>query len=129
MAIAKRGLLKGIAGIASLGAMPAPLLARSEAGYPRLMQGPMLGAVSERDALVWARASGRFDVSLLLADDADFADARAVAAAAATPENDYIVKLRATGLEPGRRYYYRVFRIRLDGRRGGSAVHSGQIPE
>ena len=54
MAIAKRGLLKGIAGIASLGVMPAPLLARSEAGYPRLMQGPMLGAVSETDALVWA---------------------------------------------------------------------------
>lgn len=123
MAIAKRGLLKGIAGIASLGAMPAPLLARSEAGYPRLMQGPMLGAVSETDALVWARASGRFDVSLVLARDARFADAETVATAAATPENDYIVKLRASELEPGRTYYYRV---QVDDRPG--RYHEGLPP-
>ena len=37
---------------------------RSETGYLRLMQGPMVGAVSDRGFQIWARASGEYSVSV-----------------------------------------------------------------
>ena len=36
----------------------------STVGYPRLMQGPMLGAVSHDGFKIWTRASGEYSVSV-----------------------------------------------------------------
>ena len=38
----------------------------SHTGYPRLMQGPMVGAVTDTDAKIWVRTSGAFTVAVSL---------------------------------------------------------------
>ena len=43
--------------------------AQSQQGYPRLMQGPMIGAVHPDRVLLWARTSGPFPVRAELALD------------------------------------------------------------
>ena len=36
---------------------------RDDDGYPRLMQGPMVGAVTPTQAKIWARTTGEYSVS------------------------------------------------------------------
>ena len=43
----------------------APAAERNEIGYPRIMQGPMVGAVSEHGARIWLRLSRCGSISLL----------------------------------------------------------------
>lgn len=81
-------------------------------GYPRAQQGPMLGAPSEDAIVVWARASGAFDVHLEVSPDRTFASPIVSAPVGATPANDYCVTLRVEGLRPATSYFYR---LRLDG--------------
>lgn len=83
--------------------------AKSEIGSPRLMQGPMVGAVTTSEIPVWVRTSGPFDCWLEYAET-DAHDVRVkTEKVTATKENDYCVVLRMTSLKPGTRYYYRVF--------------------
>jgi alkaline phosphatase D len=77
-------------------------------GYPRLMQGPMIGGVSPDSMTVWGRASGPLTVSVEYALDRAFLDTRTTAAVVARPEDDYTVKISMSGLAPGTRYWYRV---------------------
>jgi alkaline phosphatase D len=81
-------------------------------GYPRAQQGPMLGAPSTDAIVVWARASGAFDVQLEVSPDRGFADPRVSAPVSAVEANDYCVTLRVEGLRPATTYFYR---LRLDG--------------
>ena len=77
-------------------------------GYPRIINGPMLG-VPESDAItVWVRPSGAFEARLEVSETEDFARITASATQMALAESDYCVTLRAGGLQPGRAYFYRV---------------------
>lgn len=107
----RRSLLKAMA-LAGVALPLQPLwlrqaLAQSEDGYPRLIGGPMLGAVSPDSARLWMRATGRFPVAIRYGHKPDLSDARTSAAIDATPTNDYVAKLTLQELEPATRYYYR----------------------
>ena len=79
-------------------------------GYPRALQGPMIGAPGPNHVTVWVRTSGAFEVVLELATDREFrhpvpgASATAIASAA----HNFCVTLRAEGLEPDTVYWYRL---------------------
>lgn len=75
--------------------------ARSERGYPRLMQGPLVGAVGPSEALIWLRASGRFPLSVRYADNPEMTGAKLSEPQGATPDTDYVVKARLTASKAG----------------------------
>src|SRR5690625_5341126 len=81
-------------------------LAQNVVGYPRLIGGPMVGAVDPSSARRWMRATGRFPVAVRYGRKADLSDARTSTAINATPNHDYVVKFTLDGLEPGTKYYY-----------------------
>ena len=59
---------------ALFGAANAHAAEASQTGYPRLMQGPMVGAVSPTEARIWVRTTGEFPVTIQYARTEDFAD-------------------------------------------------------
>jgi len=77
-------------------------------GYPRLMEGPMVGAATPGSITIWGRASGAFDVAVEYSADPDFAAAQKSAAVRASPASDFTVRVTVEGLAPGTRYYYRM---------------------
>ncbi|MBL8525003.1 MAG: alkaline phosphatase D family protein [Betaproteobacteria bacterium] len=106
----RRALLKGI-GASALLSQATSTLAKV-LGYPRAMQGPMIGAPGPNHVTVWVRASGEFDVRLEVATDRDFRKVLSGASARANARDDYCVVLRADNLLPATTYYYR---LRYDG--------------
>ncbi|KFN49451.1 alkaline phosphatase D family protein [Arenimonas composti] len=103
----RRGLLLTALASAIAGALPgrsgaAPL------GYPRALQGPMLGAPGPNHLSVWVRASGAFEVELQVARDRDFRDQVATARGETTHADRGCIVLRADGLEPDTEYFYRL---------------------
>ena len=81
---------------------------RDDDGYPRLMQGPMVGAVSPTEAKIWARTTGEYAVSIEYATDFEMNSATTSAPVVAQKANDYVVVVTLTGLEPATEYFYRV---------------------
>lgn len=82
--------------------------AQTGPGTPRVMQGPMIGAVGPEEVLIWLRLSGPFSsqISFWLADgDRDATISEPVPAA---KEGRYIGLHRLHGLAPGTRYEYQV---------------------
>jgi alkaline phosphatase D len=77
-------------------------------GYPRLMEGPMVGASSPDAIRVWARASGPHALQLEYSRDPDFASPKSSAAVTVDAAGDFTAVLTADGLEPATNYYYRV---------------------
>ena len=77
-------------------------------GYPRLMEGPMVGAVTPGSISFWGRASGEFDVVVEYSTDPAFAATRQSAPVRATAASDFTVRVAVEGLEPGTRYHYRM---------------------
>ncbi|MDX2222662.1 MAG: alkaline phosphatase D family protein [Rhodospirillaceae bacterium] len=112
---AKRTFLGLAAGalIAPLPAVSRGALAQSSTGNPRVMDGPMIGAVTPSSALIWARTSGAHAVSVSFADNPALSGARTTAAQAATADADYTVRIALDGLKPASTYYCRVL---IDGR-------------
>jgi alkaline phosphatase D len=107
----RRSLLKTAGALAaSLPFMPQAFA--QTLGYPRALQGPMVGAPSPRSIAVWARMSGPFDVQLEVALDRAFSRPRLSQPVRAEAANDYGVTLRVEDLTPGAEYYYR---IRING--------------
>lgn len=103
----RRNLLRGSAAFGFLAALPRRLYAAAT-GYPRLLDGPMIGATTPTSFTVWSRASGAFDIAVEYATRRDFADARRTAPVAATLDNDLCTRVEVTGLQPDTAYYYRV---------------------
>ena len=81
---------------------------RDDDGYPRLMQGPMVGAVSPTGVKIWARTTGEYSVSIQNATDFEINGARTTEAVVARKANDYVVVVTIDGLEPATDYFYRV---------------------
>lgn len=105
----RRDLFAGASTLA-LGALARDAGAQAPVGYPRLLEGPMVGANGANHLLVWGRTSGPFDVALEVSRTRDFRDARTGPVVRAVAENDFCVAARMDGLQPATDYYYR-FRI------------------
>ena len=86
--------------------------ARSSTGYRRILQGPMVGAVSPESITIWVRLNGSFPCSLEVAADSGFEDPL-ISQKRATDDQDYTLRLSMTGLEPDTTYFYRV---KVDGK-------------
>jgi alkaline phosphatase D len=82
--------------------------AQSDAGTPRVMQGPMLGPVDAGAASVWVRGNGPFAYRIEYSADRDFARSERTAPLTAAKADDYTMVFRITDLSPDTRYYYRV---------------------
>lgn len=92
-----------------------PWLARTAAGapgYPRLMQGPMVGAVTPDAITIWGRVAGAQQVAVEYSTRPDLSNARTTAPVTARADEDFTVRVRLDGLAPATRYWYRV---RVDG--------------
>ena len=106
----RRGLLLGVALATAVAAIPRAVAAAL--GYPRALQGPMVGAPGPDHISVWVRASGEFDIQLEYATDRDFTAPRLGTIARSTAANHHCAVVRAEGLQPDTDYWYRV---RYDG--------------
>src|SRR5690606_38492767 len=106
MKLPRRTFLK-LGGLgALLGAMPRAL---AEAlGYPRALQGPMIGAPAPDRLNVWVRPSGLFDVALEVSTDREFRNLIQGSTARARAEDEGCVVLHADGLQPATDYWYRL---------------------
>jgi alkaline phosphatase D len=106
MKLRRRAFLAATAFTSMLAALPRAF--GNVLGYPRALQGPMLGAPGPTHITVWVRASGAFEVVLQVAADRDFSSPVATVSAQGTAENNGCVVLRAVGLKPGTEYWYRL---------------------
>lgn len=78
------------------------------AQYPRLMQGPMLGAITPTEISVWIRTSGPYGCALEVDQDPDFSRPKQSDLVTTSKNNDYCAVLRVSGLKPNTLYYYRI---------------------
>ncbi|MCC6145819.1 MAG: alkaline phosphatase D family protein [Candidatus Hydrogenedentes bacterium] len=81
--------------------------APSETGNFRLLQGPMVGAVSPDGFQVWMRVTGPYACGVEYDTDPGFSQPQQSPTVEARPENDRCVVVPVTGLKPDTRYYYR----------------------
>lgn len=89
----------------------AGVAANLEARAPRLVSGPMLGAIDHREALVWVEVDETRElvVEWWPRDRPDAKGRRTLAAPAPHPGGGQVVQLRLGPLEPGLDYEYRLF--------------------
>lgn len=107
---ARRSFLKSLAvasGVMSLPHIALQSALASATGYPRLLNGPMVGSMGTSSSLLWMRASGRYPVSVLYGRLPDLSDARRSEPVDAVPENDFVVRASLSGLQSDSTYYYR----------------------
>lgn len=82
--------------------------AQSSMGKRRVMQGPMLGAVTPTSMIVWARVSDPLAVQVEYATSLHLENAVRTEPVSARPEDDHTVRIALTGLNPSTTYYYRL---------------------
>ena len=100
---------RGFVGSALAAAALRPFRAFAAApGYPRLMEGPMIGATTADSIVFWGRASGEFDVAVEHSTDPLFGVTQKSAPVRATAASDYTVRITVAGLMPATRYFYRL---------------------
>jgi alkaline phosphatase D len=102
----RRSLLKH-AGLIAASLPFTPAAWAQTLGYPRALQGPMVGAPTATSIRAWVRTSGTFDVALEVATRRDFSDVRSSAPARASVGNDFCVAPVMEGLTPATSYFYR----------------------
>ncbi len=100
------GWLSGI--IILLGSVTSLPSTISWEGYPRLMQGPMVGWVRSESAVIWVRLSGPFEVSIEYSTDSFFEKSRLSERVRVTKELDYTAVIELDHLDPDTTVYYRV---------------------
>ncbi len=77
-------------------------------GYQRLMQGPMVGVVTDREVRIWARVSGEYPVTVEYGTTFDLATFQTTEPVLATRSNDFSVVIMIGDLEPDTVYFYRI---------------------
>jgi alkaline phosphatase D len=77
-------------------------------GYPRLMEGPMIGATFADSITFWGRASGEFDVEVEYSANSFFGATQKSAPVRARAADDFTVRITVGGLAPATRYFYRL---------------------
>jgi len=80
----------------------------SHTGYPRLMQGPMVGAVEPTEVRIWIRTSGEFPVSIQYDTSPDFTNFRETEPVIVRKADDYTLVITVGGLEAATEYFYRL---------------------
>jgi alkaline phosphatase D len=80
--------------------------APSQSGTARLLQGPMVGAVSPTEAKIWMRVGGEFPVRIRYKESGADGPSRRTDVLTASAENDLIITHTLTGLKPGTEYEY-----------------------
>ena len=117
--ITKRGFLRmtALAGplLPGLSLLSSMSNAQESLAEPRLLQGPMLGAVTPTSIRIWVRVGAEFDVSVSVSESPRFDNARFTPPVAARAEDDLTVTILVSDLRPATRYYYRVL---VNGERG-----------
>jgi len=93
--------------ISSAIAYPSKLFAKVY-GYPRALQGPMMGAHGPNHLSVWVRASGEFPVTLEYSTDRNFSTFSVGETKTADAKDNLCLELKAEGLEPNTTYWYRL---------------------
>ncbi len=106
MSTHRRSLLKN-AGLIAASLPFVPQAWAQTLGYPRTLQGPMVGAPTPTSLRVWVRTSGTFPVVLEVATRRDFGDVRASAPVESNAGNDFCVAPVVEGLNPATSYFYR----------------------
>jgi len=91
-----------------IGASVATAAEPSHTGYPRLMQGPMVGVVGPTEAKIWVRTSGEFPVTIQYAATPDFASFLETEPVVVRKADDYTAVITVSGLEPATEYIYRI---------------------
>ncbi len=81
---------------------------RNDEGYPRVMQGPMVGTVTDHDARIWLRMSGEYAVAIDYGTDFAMASFESSEPIVSKKSSDYTIIVTLDGLEPSTEYYYRV---------------------
>jgi alkaline phosphatase D len=81
---------------------------RDDDGYPRLMQGPMVGAVSPNSAMIWLRTSGEYEISIQYATNFEMRSPITTDAITSKKADDYTLVITIDNLEPATEYFYRV---------------------
>ena len=84
----------------------------SHTGYPRLMQGPMVGAVTDTDAKIWVRTSGAFTVAVVYDVTPDFRSPKQTEPVMVKKADDYTAVITIPDLDPSTEYFYE---LRVDG--------------
>ena len=102
----RRRFLGGAASTAGLAMLPRGAHAAS-LGYPRLLQGPMIGDTGPTHLTIWGRASGPLPVAFQYSKDRDFTAPLTSAAVTASRDSDFTAAVRIDGLEPDTTYWYR----------------------
>ena len=77
-------------------------------GYPRLMQGPMVGVVAPTEVKIWVRTSGEFPVTIQYDMSPDFKDFRETKPIIVRKADDYTSVITIRGLEAATEYFYRL---------------------
>jgi len=108
--IQRRSVLKASA-LAALWSITPRALADA-IGYPRALEGPMVGAPSPSGITIWARCSGSFDVQVEVSRNRSMSDSRISDPVRSSSASDYCVQVPIDGLEPSTEYYYR---LKFDG--------------
>ena len=80
----------------------------SHTGYPRLMQGPMVGALAPTQVRIWVRTSGEFPVSIQYDTTPEFTSALETEPVLVRKADDYTAVITVSGLEPATEYFYRL---------------------
>jgi len=117
--LSKRGFLRmaAVAGplLPTLSLLSSKSQAQASFSEPRLLQGPMLGAVAPDSIRIWVRVGDEFPVSIAVSESKRFDDATVTPPVLAQAENDLAVTVLVSDLRPATRYYYRVL---IDDKRG-----------
>jgi alkaline phosphatase D len=107
--LSRRGALAGLAGGASLAALPVIARAKPASANGMFRHGVASGDPDATSVVLWTRVTrdGALDVEWEVAETPEFTTLAASGKARADAERDYTVKVLAAGLEPGKTYYYR----------------------
>ena len=124
--ITKRGFMRMVALAGPLLPSLTLLSSRSQAqasfSQPRILQGPMLGAVTPDSIRIWVRVGDEFPVSVAISESPRFGDATVTPAVVARAEDDLAVTVLVSDLRPATRYYYKVLVA------GGRGKYTPDVP-
>mgnify|MGYP001814831440 FL=1 len=87
---------------------PALAADRNDEGYPRVMQGPMVGTVTEHEAHIWLRLSGEYPVVVEYGTDFEMTAFESSQPIVSKKSSDYTIVVTLDALEPATEYFYRV---------------------
>ena len=98
--------------VSLVGATVATAAKPSHTGYPRLMQGPMVGAVTDTQVKIWVRTSGAFTAAVVYDLTPEFTSPKETEPVMVNKTDDYTAVITISDLEPATEYFYE---IRVDG--------------